>query len=82
MVAFDEGLATRLREYFEDKPDYTERKMFGGLCFMLSEHMTCGIVGDTLMARVGPDNYKACLARRQRNGFYRQAFERQGVCEH
>jgi hypothetical protein len=56
--------------------------MFGGLCFMLSEHMTCGIVGDTLMARVGPDNYKACLARRQRNGFYRQAIERQGVCEH
>jgi len=62
-MAFDEGLATRLREYFEDKPDYTERKMFGGLCFMLSEHMTCGIVGDTLMARVGPDNYEACLSR-------------------
>ena len=40
---------------------YTEKKMFGGLCFMVSGHMCCGIVGDTLMARVGPDQYEVCL---------------------
>lgn len=37
--------------------------MFGGLCFMVSRHMCCGIVGETLMARVGPDNYETCLAK-------------------
>ena len=31
---------------------------------MVSYHMCCGIVGDTLMARVGPDNYEECLAKR------------------
>lgn len=35
--------------------------MFGGLCFMVSGHMCCGIVDDALMARVGPGHYKASL---------------------
>ena len=38
--------------------------MFGGLCFMVAGHMCCGIVRDTLMARVGPDNHEACLAKK------------------
>ncbi len=62
-MAFDEGLAQRLREHFHDRQDVEERKMFGGLCFMLSSHMCCGIVGDTFMARVGPENYDVCLGR-------------------
>ena len=62
-MAYDEGLAHRLEEYFGDRPDIVVKKMFGGLCFMVSDHMCCGIVGDTLMARVGPDNYKHCLSR-------------------
>jgi len=37
--------------------------MFAGLCVMLSGHMTCGIVFDTLMARVGVDQDKAALVR-------------------
>ena len=60
-MAYDEGLAQRLREQFEEYPDVEEKKMFGGLCFMVSNHMCCGIVGDTLMARVGPANYDECL---------------------
>jgi hypothetical protein len=40
----------------------SKQKMFGGLCFMMSNHMSRGIVGDTLMARVGPDNYDECLS--------------------
>ena len=39
----------------------TERKMFGGLAFMLDGNMCCGIVGDELMVRVGPDGYEAAL---------------------
>ena len=61
-MAYDEGLAQRLREHFEDEFYVEEKKMFGGLCFMLSGHMCCGIIKDTLMARVGQDNYEASLA--------------------
>ena len=60
-MAYDEGLAQRFLEHFDDRPDVEAKKMFGGLCFMVSRHMCCGIVGDTLMARVGPDNYEDCL---------------------
>lgn len=60
-MAYDEGLAQRLRELLADRTDVIEKKMFGGLCFMVSDHMCCGIVGDTLMARVGPQAYEACL---------------------
>ena len=63
-MAYDEGLAQRLREYFQDRGDFEDKKMFGGLCFLVSGHMCCGIVGDTLMARVGPINYQDCLNNR------------------
>ncbi|MBI5450088.1 MAG: TfoX/Sxy family protein [Gammaproteobacteria bacterium] len=62
-MAYDEGLAERLRDVFAGRHDVTERRMFGGLAFMVHGHMCCGIVGDTLMARVGPDAYAAALAR-------------------
>lgn len=63
-MAYDEGLAERIRELLQDHSDLQEKKMFGGLCFMLAEHMCCGIVGDTLMVRVGPDRYEECLAKK------------------
>lgn len=63
-MAYDEGLAHRIHELLEDRTDVDEKKMFGGLCFMVSHHMCCGIVGDTLMARVGPENYVNCLQRK------------------
>ena len=61
-MAYDEGLAHRLRELLEDDSSVAEKKMFGGLCFLLGGHMVCGIVGDELMLRVGPEAYDACLA--------------------
>ena len=60
-MAYDEGLAERLHEYFNGRADVEVKKIFGGLCFMVSDHMCCGIVGDALMARVGPANYEECL---------------------
>lgn len=62
-MAYDEGLAERLREMFSDRPDVAEKKMFGGIAFMLSGNMCCGVVNDTLMARVGPVQYAAALKR-------------------
>lgn len=63
-MAYDELLAARIRAGLSSRSDVVENKMFGGLCFMVSDHMCCGITGNLLMARVGPDNYEACLADR------------------
>jgi len=60
-MAFDEGLAQRLREIFAEREDVIEKKMFGGLVCMLSGNMCCGVVGEDLMARVGPDQYESAL---------------------
>ena len=62
-MAYDEGLAQRLRETYAETPNVIEKKMFGGLAFMVSGHMSCGIVKDTLMARVGPEHYDEALAK-------------------
>ena len=60
-MAFDEGLAERLREQFGGRHDVAEKRMFGGLAFMVRGHMCVGILGDTLMARVGPVEDEAAL---------------------
>jgi TfoX/Sxy family transcriptional regulator of competence genes len=62
-MACDEGLAERIRLAVVDRPAVTEKKMFGGLAFMLNDYMFCGVINDELMARVGPDNYAAALAK-------------------
>jgi TfoX/Sxy family transcriptional regulator of competence genes len=63
-MAYDEGLAERVQDCFAGRSDVEDKKMFGGLCFMVSNHMCCGIVGDTLMARVGPEKYEECLKKK------------------
>lgn len=61
-MAYDEGVAERLRELFEDRRGITEKKMFGGLAFMYRGHMLVGIIEESLMARVGPAEYANALA--------------------
>ena len=61
-MAFDEHLAGRARTQLAKLPGFTDRPMFGGLCFLLHGHMTAGIVGSTLMLRVGPEQYRDALA--------------------
>lgn len=60
-MAFDDGLAERIRDLVADELGLSERKMFGGLCFLLYGNMCFGIVGSELMVRVGPDAYDAAL---------------------
>jgi TfoX/Sxy family transcriptional regulator of competence genes len=62
-VAFDEGLAHRIREQVGARPDLTERRMFGGIGFMTSGNMVVGVVGDDLLCRVGPEAMDDALAR-------------------
>jgi TfoX/Sxy family transcriptional regulator of competence genes len=63
-MAYDEPLADRVRHALGPNRRVTEIKMFGGLCLMVRGHMTCGVIGDELMLRVGPDLYAATLARK------------------
>jgi len=62
-MAFDEGLAARIRDCLADRSDAVEKKMFGGLTFMVRGHMACGVSGEEIMVRVGPEGYDAALAR-------------------
>ena len=54
-MAYDEQLAERVRDVLAGDLGLSERKMFGGLAFMLDGHMCCGIVGDQLMLRLGTE---------------------------
>jgi TfoX/Sxy family transcriptional regulator of competence genes len=56
-MAYDEELADRVRLVLSTRSGLTERKMFGGLCFMLGGNMCCGVVNNELMVRVGADNH-------------------------
>lgn len=61
-MAYDEGLAQRLREALEGTPGIVEKKMFGGLGFILAGNMAIGVSGDELMVRTGPDRFEEALA--------------------
>ena len=60
-MAYDEQLAERIRDVLADAPDLVERKMFGGIAFMLGEHMVCGVVRENLMLRLGPEGAAEAL---------------------
>ncbi len=61
-MAYDDHLAARLREIFARRADVEEKKMFGGLAFMVSGYMCCGVNGSMLMVRVGPAHHEHALA--------------------
>jgi uncharacterized protein (TIGR02453 family) len=62
-MAYDETLAQRVRSALAAKREVGERKMFGGIAFMVENHMACGIVGDKLMLRVGAARHDELLAK-------------------
>ncbi len=55
-MACDEKLAARVRALLAEHTDVSERKMFGGLTFMVNGHMCCGVNGDELIVRLDPDH--------------------------
>ena len=61
-MAYDEGLATLMRDDFADLHGIEEKKMFGGLCFMWNGNMLCGVHKGGGMFRVGKANEAAALA--------------------
>jgi TfoX/Sxy family transcriptional regulator of competence genes len=61
-MAYDEKTAERVRRILSPQPDVIEKKMFGGLCFMVRGSMCCGLTGAGFMVRVGREAYERTLA--------------------
>jgi hypothetical protein len=61
-VPHDEALVERMREVLADHPGVRERRMFGGLSFLVNGNMACGVTGDSLVVRVGPAGYATALS--------------------
>ena len=61
-MAYDESLAQRVREVLEARSDLTERKMFGGIAFMIAGNMAVGVIDDDLMVRLDPADARDALA--------------------
>jgi hypothetical protein len=62
-MAFDENLAERVRSLFAGRGDVIERRMFGGLTFMVAGHMCCGVHRDELIVRLDPAAEEQALTR-------------------
>jgi TfoX/Sxy family transcriptional regulator of competence genes len=62
-MAYDENLARRIRSEIGPLPGLVEKKMFGGIGFLVRGNMACGVHGDDLIARVGLGRYEEALAR-------------------
>jgi len=61
-MAYNELMAERIRERLVKNPGFIQRKMFGGVCYLLNGNMACGILNDEVIVRVGKDAYQDALA--------------------
>ena len=62
-MAYDEAFAGRIRKTLGKRKGLVEKKMFGGVAFLLNGNMCCGIHKDELIIRIDPDETDAALAR-------------------
>lgn len=61
-MAYDEELAERVREVLAPREGLSERKMFGGIGFMVAGNMACGVHGEELIVRLAPEDAERALA--------------------
>ncbi|MFN8006769.1 MAG: TfoX/Sxy family protein [Terriglobia bacterium] len=60
-MSYDESIAQRVRALLVNRTDVIEKKMFGGLTFLVRHNMCCGVVGADLVVRVGAEGHRAAL---------------------
>ena len=60
-MAFSESLATRIRDALARKKNIEEKKMFGGIGFLLNGNMLVGVWKDSFIVRLGPDQGEDAL---------------------
>jgi TfoX/Sxy family transcriptional regulator of competence genes len=61
-VAYNEELAERIRAALSDRQDVEEKKMFGGLSFMVAGQMCCGVLKNDLVVRIEPTDFDQLVA--------------------
>jgi TfoX/Sxy family transcriptional regulator of competence genes len=62
IVAYNEELADRVRETLADRTDVEEKRMFGGVTFMVGGQMCCGVLKNDLVVRIEPGEFDALVA--------------------
>lgn len=63
-MAYDEEMAERVRKQLQGRDiAWDEKRMMGGLCFMVDEKMLVGVSEDRLMVRLDPEDYESMLAK-------------------
>ncbi len=60
-MSYDANLAARIRDLLESEQGLSERRMFGGIAFLLDGNMCCGVTGTALMLRLGKTGAGAAL---------------------
>jgi TfoX/Sxy family transcriptional regulator of competence genes len=61
IMAYSESLAARIRQAFARRRGITEKKMFGGVGFLLNGNMCVGVWKTSLIARLGPAQGESAL---------------------
>lgn len=61
-MGYDAETAGRVRLFFSGRDDVVEKKMVGGVSFIINGSMCCGVTGSSLMVRVGADDRERALA--------------------
>ncbi len=60
-MTYDQGLAQRISEVLDELTGTVEKKMFGGVCYLIDGNMACGVYKEFLIVRVGPERYEESL---------------------
>ena len=68
-MAYDERLAERVRKALARRKGLTERKMFGGIGFMLRGNLCCGVMKDELILRLGPEAAEEAMKKKGARAF-------------
>lgn len=61
-MAYDESLAQRVSEILVEVPDFEEKKLFGGIGYLIHGNMACGVIEEDLIVRVGTEAYNDLLS--------------------
>jgi len=68
-MAFDEKLAERIRNRLGKRTGLTEKKMFGGIAFLLNGNMCCGVHKEDMIVRLDPEQTEEALSERHARAF-------------
>jgi len=63
-MAYDAKLADRVREVLGGRTNGSEREQFGGVAFLVNGKVACGVIGNELLARVGPAQHDQAMKRK------------------